>query len=73
MSVNLFGKLRLFMKCCVCFFSVTVVESGTRALQYLGLDGGNSSLGFNCGRTSININIIIIMNPLKGLMLLVSY
>ena len=30
-----------------CFFSVTVVESGTRALQYLGLDGGNSSLGFD--------------------------
>ena len=45
--MNLFGKLRLFMKCCVCFFSVTVVESGTRALQYLGLDGGNGSLGFD--------------------------
>jgi len=28
-------------------FSVTVVESGTRALQYLGLDGEAGSLGFD--------------------------
>ena len=28
-------------------FAVTVVESGTRALQYLGLDGEKSSIGIN--------------------------
>jgi len=36
---------------CVCVwngcFSVTVVESGTRALQYLGLDGDTTSIGFD--------------------------
>jgi hypothetical protein len=30
-----------------CIFAVTVVESGSRALQYLGLDGEKSSVGFN--------------------------
>lgn len=29
-----------------CLVSVTVVDSATRALQYLGLDGDNSSVGF---------------------------
>lgn len=28
-------------------FAVTAVESGTRALQYLGLDGEKSSVGFD--------------------------
>lgn len=28
-------------------FAVTVVESGSRALQYLGLDGEKSSVAFN--------------------------
>lgn len=32
----------------VFLFAVTVVDSGTRALQYLGLDGEeNSSIGFD--------------------------
>lgn len=29
------------------FFAVTAVESGTRALQYLGLDGEQSNVGFD--------------------------
>lgn len=28
-------------------YAVTAVESGTRALQYLGLDGERASVGFN--------------------------
>lgn len=32
-------------------FAVTVVESGTRALQYLGLDGENSSFGFDVSKS----------------------
>jgi len=51
-----FAKLRLVLKLCVCVwngcFSVTVVESGTRALQYLGLDGETSSLGFDVSEFS---------------------
>lgn len=31
--------------------AVTAVESGTRALQYLGLDGEKSSVGFNVRKT----------------------
>lgn len=34
-------------------FAVTVVESGTRALQYLGLDGDTSSIGFDVSNFSI--------------------
>ncbi|CAL0319963.1 unnamed protein product [Lupinus luteus] len=34
---------------------VTVVESGTRALQYLGLDGENSSIDFD----SLKVNLIM--------------
>lgn len=34
------------------FFAVTVVESGTRALQYLGLDGDTSSIGFDVSKVS---------------------
>lgn len=30
--------------------AVTVVESGTRALQYLGLDGNTSSIGFDVSK-----------------------
>ena len=30
-----------------CDFSVTAVESGSRALQYLGLDGERASVGFD--------------------------
>ena len=47
--MNLFGKIEIgseVLCVCVCF-SVTVVESGTRALQYLGLEGENGSLGFD--------------------------
>lgn len=28
-------------------YAVTTVDSGTRALQYLGLDGEKKSVGFN--------------------------
>lgn len=33
--------------CFFFFFAVTAVESGTRALQYLGLDGEQSNVGFD--------------------------
>ena len=36
-------------------FSVTAVESGTRALQFLGLDGEESSVGFDVRRMSSEI------------------
>ncbi|KAK7347210.1 hypothetical protein VNO80_21737 [Phaseolus coccineus] len=42
---------------------VTVVESGTRALQYLGLDGETSSLGFN----SVNVNLIMTDYSMPGM------
>ena len=42
---------------------VTVVESGTRALQYLGLDGGNSSLGFD----SVKVNLIMTDYSMPGM------
>lgn len=35
------------LKCVFFFFAVTAVESGTRALQYLGLDGEQSNVGFD--------------------------
>ncbi|CAJ1943958.1 unnamed protein product [Sphenostylis stenocarpa] len=42
---------------------VTVVESGTRALQYLGLDGENSSLGFD----SAKVNLIMTDYSMPGM------
>ncbi|TKY55155.1 Two-component response regulator ARR5 [Spatholobus suberectus] len=42
---------------------VTVVESGTRALQYLGLDGENRSLGFD----SVKVNLIMTDYSMPGM------
>ncbi|KAI9086475.1 hypothetical protein K1719_031559 [Acacia pycnantha] len=42
---------------------VTVVESGTRALQYLGLDGEESSIGFN----SAKVNLIMTDYSMPGM------
>ncbi|KAJ1439006.1 Signal transduction response regulator, receiver domain [Sesbania bispinosa] len=42
---------------------VTVVESGRRALQYLGLDGENSSLGFD----SVKVNLIMTDYSMPGM------
>ncbi|XP_027329460.1 two-component response regulator ARR5-like isoform X2 [Abrus precatorius] len=42
---------------------VTVVESGTRALQYLGLDGENGSLGFD----SVKVNLIMTDYSMPGM------
>ncbi|XP_019462542.1 PREDICTED: two-component response regulator ARR5-like isoform X2 [Lupinus angustifolius] len=42
---------------------VTVVESGTRALQYLGLDGDKSSFGFD----SVKVNMIITDYSMPGM------
>ncbi|KAK7389016.1 hypothetical protein VNO78_23847 [Psophocarpus tetragonolobus] len=42
---------------------VTVVESGTRALQYLGLDGDNASLGFD----SVKVNLIMTDYSMPGM------
>ncbi|KAK8471320.1 hypothetical protein PHAVU_003G196500 [Phaseolus vulgaris] len=42
---------------------VTVVESGTRALQYLGLDGETSSLGFD----SVKVNLIMTDYSMPGM------
>ncbi|CAK7329005.1 unnamed protein product [Dovyalis caffra] len=42
---------------------VTVVESGTRALQYLGLDGEKSSVGFN----DLKINLIMTDYSMPGM------
>ncbi|XP_061369627.1 two-component response regulator ARR6-like isoform X2 [Gastrolobium bilobum] len=42
---------------------VTVVESGTRALQYLGLDGDKSSIGFD----SVKVNLIMTDYSMPGM------
>ncbi|XP_027917549.1 two-component response regulator ARR5-like isoform X2 [Vigna unguiculata] len=42
---------------------VTVVESGTRALQYLGLDGEAGSLGFD----SVKVNLIMTDYSMPGM------
>ncbi|XP_054806455.1 two-component response regulator ARR6-like isoform X2 [Prosopis cineraria] len=42
---------------------VTVVESGTRALQYLGLDGDENSIGFN----SAKVNLIMTDYSMPGM------
>uniref|UniRef100_A0A6N2KMQ8 Response regulatory domain-containing protein n=1 Tax=Salix viminalis TaxID=40686 RepID=A0A6N2KMQ8_SALVM len=42
---------------------VTVVESGSRALQYLGLDGEKSSVGFN----DLKINLIMTDYSMSGM------
>ncbi|KAK6249423.1 Signal transduction response regulator [Theobroma cacao] len=42
---------------------VTAVESGTRALQYLGLDGGKGSLGFN----DLKVNLIMTDYSMPGM------
>ncbi|XWS51035.1 hypothetical protein CRYUN_Cryun12cG0141700 [Craigia yunnanensis] len=42
---------------------VTAVESGTRALQFLGLDGGKGSLGFN----SFKVNLIMTDYSMPGM------
>ena len=42
---------------------VTVVESGTRALQYLGLEGENGSLGFD----SVKVNLIMTDYSMPGM------
>ncbi|CAN1753520.1 Two-component response regulator ARR5 [Linum perenne] len=44
-------------------FKVTAVDSGTRALQYLGLDGekSSSSIGFTVSREFIDLKINLIM------------
>ncbi|KAE9610048.1 putative response regulator and transcription factor RR-A-type family [Lupinus albus] len=42
---------------------VTVVESGTRALQYLGLDGDKTSFGFD----SVKVNMIITDYSMPGM------
>lgn len=51
-----FRSLRLgsffFLKSIRTEFSVTAVDSGTRALQYLGLDGEEKSVGFDVRRMS---------------------
>ncbi|KAL5146334.1 Two-component response regulator ARR6 [Glycine soja] len=42
---------------------VTVVESGSRALQYLGLDGEKSSIGFD----SVDVNLIMTDYSMPGM------
>lgn len=42
---------------------VTVVESGTRALQYLGLDGDTSSIGFD----GVKVNMIMTDYSMPGM------
>ncbi|KDP31161.1 hypothetical protein JCGZ_11537 [Jatropha curcas] len=42
---------------------VTAVESGTRALQYLGLDGEKSSVGFN----DLKVNLIMTDYSMPGM------
>ncbi|KAE9602601.1 hypothetical protein Lal_00050155 [Lupinus albus] len=42
---------------------VTVVESGTRALQYLGLDGDKNSFGFD----SVKVNMIMTDYSMPGM------
>ncbi|GMN45753.1 hypothetical protein TIFTF001_014939 [Ficus carica] len=42
---------------------VTAVESGTRALQYLGLDGEKNSVGFN----SLKVNLIMTDYSMPGM------
>ncbi|BAT79571.1 hypothetical protein VIGAN_02248000 [Vigna angularis var. angularis] len=42
---------------------VTVVESGSRALQYLGLDGEKSSIGFD----SVKVNLIMTDYSMPGM------
>ncbi|KAI4336080.1 hypothetical protein L6164_014654 [Bauhinia variegata] len=42
---------------------VTVVDSGTRALQYLGLDGEKSSIGFD----SVKVNLIMTDYSMPGM------
>ncbi|XP_054820452.1 two-component response regulator ARR5-like isoform X1 [Prosopis cineraria] len=44
-------------------FKVTVVESGTRALEYLGLDGQKSSIGFE----SVKVNLIMTDYSMPGM------
>lgn len=41
------GFVKRTEMCFFFFFAVTAVESGTRALQYLGLDGEQSNVGFD--------------------------
>lgn len=47
--VGLYSELLLIFVVVV-VVAVTVVESGTRALQYLGLDGDTSSIGFDVSK-----------------------
>jgi len=49
----------LKISCC----KVTAVESGTRALQYLGLDGEKSSVGFD----GMKVNLIITDYSMPGM------
>lgn len=42
------------------FFAVTTVESGRRALQYLGLDGENSSVDFDVSFLHIVQSLLIL-------------
>ncbi|XAR50126.1 hypothetical protein NMG60_11004368 [Bertholletia excelsa] len=45
------------------FLSITAVESGRRALQYLGLDGEKSSVGFD----GLKVNLIITDYSMPGM------
>ena len=54
-------------------FAVTVVDSGTRALQYLGLDGDKSSIGIE-EKEICNLHSILLFDDVcYFLVLLVSY
>ena len=52
-----FGFFFSFLKTMGTEFSVTAVESGTRALQFLGLDGEENSVGFDVRRMSLEIRL----------------
>lgn len=57
--------LRFWLDYWVCWFwkfAVTVVDSGTRALQYLGLDGEDNSIGFNVRISKFGIQVCIFCN-----------
>jgi len=41
-------------------YAVTAVESGTRALQYLGLDGERASVGFNVRKLGLLCSYVYI-------------
>jgi hypothetical protein len=54
------------------FVSVTVVESARRALQFLGLDGENSDVGFDVSKLCfwiINFAWMLIWNLLMFMLL----